>query len=143
TAANGHVEHSGKSNTVAQKWADNMTTHYDELAVAAPIFGELRNCMQLALVGALVYHERLVEKAGCNLPALIQGSGLKPVELVAPTQVDSKVSMVKQKNNWVISASGGVSIYPGTVISKARESAEPSTARSKAARSGASGWYWN
>ena len=36
---------------MAQKWADNMTAHYDELAVAEPVFGDLRNCMQLALVG--------------------------------------------------------------------------------------------
>ena len=99
---------------MAQKWADNMTAHYDELAVAAPVFGELRNCMQLALVGALVAHERLADKAGCNLPALMQESTLKTLELPAPTQVDSRVSMVKQGHNWIISASGGVNIRNNT-----------------------------
>ena len=95
-AANGQREHSGKPNAVAQKWADNMTAHYDELAVAAPVFGELRNCMQLALVGALVAHERLADKAGCNLPALMQESTLKTLALPVPTQVDSRVSMVQE-----------------------------------------------
>ena len=51
--ANGNREHSGRANSVAKQWADNMTSHYDELAVAAPVFGDLRNCMTLALVGAL------------------------------------------------------------------------------------------
>ena len=120
-----------------------MTSHYDELAVAAPVFGDLRNCMQLALVGALVAHERLIDKAGCNLPALTQAETLKTLSLAAPTQVDSKVSMVKQGTNWVISASGGVMIYSGKLVTKARESVAPAEARGKAARSGKSGWYWN
>ena len=141
--ANGQREHTGKPSAVAQKWADNMTAHYDELAVAEPVFGELRNCMQLALVGALIAHERLVDKAGCNLPALMQESTLKTLELPAPTQVDSRVSMVKQGHNWIISASGGVNIRPGEIVGQARESSAPAEARTKARSAGKSNWYWN
>jgi hypothetical protein len=142
-AGNGQREHSGHANEVAQHWADNMTSHYDELAVAAPVFGELRNCMQLALVGALVAHERLFDKAGCNLPALTQADTFKTLELSAPTQVDSKVSTVKQGTNWVFSASGGVMIQPSNLVAKARESAAPSAARTKAVNTAKHGWYWN
>jgi hypothetical protein len=141
--ANGQREHTGKPSAVAQKWADNMSKHYDELAVAAPVFGELRNCMQLALVGALIAHERLVDKAGCNLPALVQESTLKAIALSAPTQVDSRVSMVKQGTNYIISASGGVSIHPAQIVSQARESSAPAEARAKAQSAGKSTWYWN
>jgi hypothetical protein len=141
--ANGKREHSGKPSAVAQKWADNMTKHYDELAVAAPVFGELRNCMQLALVGALIAHERLADRAGCNLPALTQETTLKTMALSAPTQVDSRVSMVKQGSNWIISASGGVHIRPGAIVSQARESSAPVAARAKAQGAGKAGWYWN
>ncbi len=148
-AANGQREHSGKASAVAQKWADNMTAHYDALAVAEPVFGELRNCMQLALVGALVAHERLADKAGCNLPALMQESTLKTLVLPAPTQVDSRVSMLKQGANWIISASGGVNIHPGGVLSKARQSTAPAEARGHHVRmvgarsAGKVKWYWN
>lgn len=142
-AANGQREHSGQANSVAQHWADNMTSHYDELAVAAPVFGDLRNCMTLALVGALVTHERLVDRAGCSLPALMQADDLKTLVLPAPTEVDSKVSMVKQGRNWVMSASGGVTIYAGEFIGKARQSAAPAAARAKALNPGKTGWYWN
>ena len=51
--ANGDREHTGKANPLAKKWADNMTAKYGELAVAEPIFGQLQNCMDLAVVGAL------------------------------------------------------------------------------------------
>ena len=141
--ANGQLQHEGKSSAVAQKWADNMTGHYDELAVADPVFGDLRNCMQLALVGALVAHERLADKAGCNLPALMHESTLKTLELPVPTQVDSQVSMVKQGHNWIISASGGVSIRPGEIVRQARESSAPAEARAKALSPARSAWYWN
>jgi len=141
--ASGQRGHTGKSSAVAQKWADNMTKHYDELAVAEPVFGDLRNCMQLALVGALIVHERLADKAGCDLPALTQESTLKTLALPAPAQVDSRVSMVKQGRNWVISASGGVNIQPGAIVGKARESSAPAEARAKAKNAGKSTWYWN
>ena len=141
--ANGQREHSGKANAVAQKWADNMTRHYAELAVAEPVFGDLQNCMQLAMVGALIAHERLADKAGCNLPALMQESTLKTLALPAPTQVDSRASMVRQGENWIISGSGGVSIYPGEIVGKARESSAPAEARGKARGDGKSAWYWN
>jgi hypothetical protein len=97
----------------------------------------------LALVGALVAHERLADKAGCELPALMQESTLKTLALAAPTQVDSRVSMVRQGRNWVISASGGVSIRPDTAVSTARESSAPAEARAKARSAGKSSWYWN
>jgi hypothetical protein len=141
-AVNGQREHSGHANEVAQHWADNMTSHYSELAVAAPVFGELQNCMQLALVGALIAHERMIDKAGCNLPALTQAETFKTAELPAPTQVDSKVSTVKQGTNWVFSASGGVMIHPSDAVAKARESTAPAAVRAKAANTGKS-WYWN
>jgi hypothetical protein len=141
--ANGQRDHAGKANAVAQKWADNMTAHYDELAVAEPVFGELRNCMQLALMGAIVAHDRMADRAGCNLATLLQDSTLKTVDMPAPKQVDSKVSMVKQGHNYIISASGGVNIQPGRTASHARQSSVPAEARLKARSAGKSLWYWN
>jgi hypothetical protein len=139
---NGQREHSGKPSAIAQKWADCMTAHYDELATAEPVFGELRNCMQLAMVGALVARERLTDKAGCMLAALLQESILKTIELPAPTQIDSRVSMVKQGRNWIISASGGIDIRPEQFVSQARESRDPAQARAKA-KQGGKAWCWN
>ena len=142
-AASGKREHTGKANPLAQKWADKMTEHYEELAVAEPIFGELRNCMELAIVAALVARENLPEKAGCSLPLLLDSQRLKTAEFAAPTQVDSKVSMLRKGHNWVISASGGVAIHPWGMVEKAQASEAPAAARAKAAPSDSSAWYWN
>ena len=141
--AGGQRKHKGQSNAVAQQWADNMTAHYEELAVASPVFGELRNCMQLALVGALLAREGLAEKAGCRLPALLEDRALKTLVLPAAREVDSRVSMVKQGHNWIISASGGVAIRAGEIVAQARQSAAPAEARATAGQPAASRWYWN
>ncbi|MGO9108146.1 MAG: DUF1598 domain-containing protein [Thermoguttaceae bacterium] len=142
-AAGGSREHLGHASPLAQKWADNMTQHYEELAVAEPVFGELRNCMELAMVGALVAREQLATRAGCDLAALMHDSMLKTAELPTPTQVDSKVSMLKKGRNWVISVSGGVMIRPLEIVGKAQVGNAPAAARAKAVPASASTWFWN
>jgi hypothetical protein len=102
-----------------------------------------RNCMELAVVGALVARENLPEKAGCNLPVLLDSAGLKTMELPAPAQVDSKVSMLKKGHNWVISASGGVLIHAFSVLEKAQKGVISDAVREGAVPGTGSNWWWN
>jgi hypothetical protein len=41
-----------------------MTAKYEELSQKEAVFGQLRNCMDLAVIAALIVKERLPEKAG-------------------------------------------------------------------------------
>ena len=70
-SANGQRKATGHANPTAQKWADNMTAHYDELSAKDSIFGQLRNCMDLAVVTALISKENLTEKCGWSMPLLL------------------------------------------------------------------------
>jgi hypothetical protein len=142
-SADGDRERQGKPNALAQKWADSMTQHYAELSQAEPIFGELRNCMELAVVGAMIAKENLPEKAGCSLSTLIGESTFKTVECPAPSQVDSKVSMLKKGRNWIISASGGVAIHPMEIVEKAKTSDAPAAVWGKATPGNSAKWCWN
>jgi hypothetical protein len=67
----GERKHTDKKNPLAKRWADMMTKQFSALAVAEPIFGDLQNCMELAVVSALLAKERLPEKAGNSLPAIL------------------------------------------------------------------------
>ena len=58
--------------SLAKKWADAMTARYDALADKLPVFAELRNCMDLAVVGALFVKEDLPGRAGCDLSLLLE-----------------------------------------------------------------------
>ncbi len=142
-AASGAREHTGRANPIAQRWADNMTRRYDQLAVAEPVFGELQNCMELAIAAALIVREQLPQKADCSLPTLLDGASIKPAELHAPAQVDSRVSMLRKGHNWIISASGGVTIHSAEIVARAKSSPTVSTAHDKLAPAASSSWYSN
>ena len=66
--------------------------------------------MDLAVIGALIEKERLLDIANLQLPRLM---GEQPIERYpAPKQTASKASAIKQRGGWVISASGGVEMLP-------------------------------
>jgi hypothetical protein len=143
-AANGSVQHSGKpAGAGAQRWADLMTDRYPELAVADPIFGQLQNCMDLAVIGALVVKDRLAEKAGNSLPTLMESPELRPDLFFAPKQVDSMASVLKKGRGWIISVSGGVMINSWNIADKAKPSDAVAPARAKAAPGETANWWWN
>jgi hypothetical protein len=138
----GQKKHSGRANPLAQKWADNMTEKYDELAAADPIFAELQNCMSLAVVGALIAKEDLTQKAGYSMPTLMDPTEMPIAEFNAPKQVDSRVSALKKDPNWLISTSGGVDINSWAALKTAAENDKLDPILKAAAPTGDS-WWWN
>ena len=142
-AANGNLKHTGKTSPAAQKWADLMTEKYDELAVADPIFGQLRNCMELAVVGALIVKEDLTHKAGYSMPTLMDPADVKVAEFPAPKQVGSQVSMLKKGRNWTITASGGVMLNSWGIAERVQQSDAPTAVRNTAAAGKSTNWWWN
>ena len=62
--ANGIQHPTGKADAISQRWANMMTDRYEELARVDSVFGQLRSCMDLAVVAALMVKENLAEKAG-------------------------------------------------------------------------------
>ena len=133
---------SGKMNPVAKKWADNMTARYDELATKEAVFGQLRNCIDLAVVGALIVKDHLPEKAGCSLSVLLHDEKLPAEQFGVPKQVASISSVLKKGSNWLISASGGVLISSWNVAAKSEAYPSLAPAREKAMSDGQS-WWWN
>ena len=141
--ASGHREHTGKAGPKARRWAESMTAAFPELAVADPVFGQLHNCMDLAVVATLIVKERLPEKAGYSLPVLMQSPKLKGHEFAAPKQVASKASLIKKGRNWIIAASGGVKIAPQATLRRARINAELEARRIESSVGKHDDWWWN
>lgn len=141
--ASGGVRPTGKADPVAQRWAEKMTEKYDQLAGALPVFGQLRNCMELAVVAALVVKERLTEKAGYSMPTLLDPAELKVQQFWAPRHVDTQVGMVNKGGNWVISASGGVAVNSWGIADQVQQSNAPADVHTKAAPVEIRNWWWN
>ncbi len=142
-SAAGNLEQTGKAGPAAQRWADLMTAKFPELAVADPVFGQLRNCMDLALVATLISKEGLAAKSGWAMTVFGDPSALAVVELPAPKEVPTKASPVQRGRNWVIAASGGVMISPRAALKQARIEAELKARRIESALGKHDDWWWN
>jgi hypothetical protein len=101
---------SGGENSTAEKWAATMTDKYEELAKHDSSFGQLRNIMDLAVIGALIEKERLTDIAALQMPRIMAEEVLD--RYPAPKQTPTKVSALKKRREWMISASGGVEMLP-------------------------------
>ncbi len=139
--AAGNVKGTGRVNAFAKKWADTMTAKYKELAAKESIFADLQNCMDLAVVGALISKERLAEKAGMDMAIYTDNQRLMVDGLPMPKHVRTEVSMAKNGREWMITASGGVQFHSWSVTGKQETSAATKQAR-EAAAAGAN-WWWD
>jgi hypothetical protein len=134
----GQKEHSGKSHPTAQKWADTFTQKFGELAREDSSFGQLRNMMDLAVVGALLVKERLTEKSGFQAPNLMNDQPLD--EYAAPRSVPSQASFVMAGRKPLVSVSGGVQIYPWQVADHTEVAKDLASTRQP--HPAAKSWYW-
>lgn len=138
----GRRQRSGKASPIAQKWADTMTAKYDELCQKEPIFGELRNCMDLAVIAALISRQGLLQKADLRLPTLLGDADLV-AHFYAPKQTDTIANFVETRRDYIVSASGGVMIDSWQVADKHESSDGLTPVRDQADDGRGERWWWN
>jgi len=143
-AAGGQREGTGKINPAAQKWADTMTSHYDELSRKEVSFGELRNVMDMCVVAALLAKEQLLAKAQCELPTLFGTSGsLGVTSIPAPKSVETQCSAMQTGSEYVFTASGGVQIASWQIADKTELRPAVAQVRHQARPASNTGVWWN
>lgn len=121
--ADGTYKSKGKADAVAQKWADLFTSKLDQLAVKEPVFGELRNIMDLCVVAAIIESYDLQSLAQCDLKSLVgDSSQVNLIDVQFPKSLDPQCSFVQTAQGFLVSASGGVEVNSWLEASKAVES---------------------
>ena len=137
--ASGELTSTGKKSKFAQQWADLMTEKYEDLANHDSAFGHLRNAMDLAVAAAVISKEGAMERVKLDAPQLMAKFEID--EYTAPQNVATQASFVRKRNKWVLSASGGVQMYPWEIADKTEQS-EAVTAVHKQAASANDNWWW-
>ena len=128
----------------AKKWCDLMTTNYDRLAGKQPVFGELVNCVDLAVVAALVHGRQLAGRAGLDLAPLLDAKTLPLPSYDVPASVPTVAHGLKKGSRWVVSASGGVIFQPWSFAANTSDSADMAEIRTAALTARpADGWWWD
>lgn len=136
--ARGKIVESRRPDRLAQRWADTMAAKYGELSVAMPVFGELRNCMDLAVIAALITHYDLVKHVGADWPSLTGSNRIRGPQYHVPTTVESHISVARARNQWIVGVSGGVDLDSWSVLN------EPETGAiaARKPRPEKSSWWW-
>jgi len=140
--ASGEREKIVEAAPVYRKWADLMTARYEDLSKADPVFGQVRNCMDLATVAALIAGENLLEKADLALPTILNGDSVQPADLTPAKYVSSKSVFGRVGRNWMF-VTGGVQINPWELASRQSISAELVALRQQLAAPSGESWWSN
>lgn len=137
------VDKKGKVNKFAKQWADAMTNRFNELAKAEPVFRELRNVMDLAVVAAIIKQNNLLSKAGCSAAMILDKNAIKMPSWNTPKSVGTECSFINVRGDWVITASGGVQVDSWSVASNTEVVPAIAQVQATATKKTADRWWWN
>ncbi len=137
------VSFRAREDSLARKWASAMTAKYEALSARLPVFAELRNCMDLAVIAALLTKEDLPGRAGCDLSLLLDEQQLAVAEHHVPRAVDSRASLVRKGRQTIISVSGGVEVDPWSVLERVQTQPALADVRAAAQTSKPDRWWWD
>jgi len=148
-AARGQRVHTGQSEELNLRFARSFSESIDQLCLAYPIYGELRNVFDLSLVLALIESEGLLERVGWQPSCFADSAALRLPKLSIPREVDTVINhRVIGRKHIIAGVSGGVWIDPGSAL-RSRVSAEGKLAELKPPTNASANdepsqpWWWD
>lgn len=103
--------HTGRSSEPTSEFANSFTRQFETLAAKYPIYAELRNVFDLALVAGVVRSHDLPSQVNWHLTHLGPDGAYQPEFDVAPTKVDSIINhRIINGNQLIAGVSGGVTV---------------------------------
>ncbi|RCS51878.1 DUF1598 domain-containing protein [Bremerella cremea] len=108
--AQGGRIHTNTATALNATFARNFTQNYDALSVKYPIYAEMKNIFDLAIVSALIEKERLADQTHWNMTHFGPKGSYTPQTSPAPQDVDSIMNMrIIDRKHIIAGVSGGVS----------------------------------
>ncbi len=100
------------ANSASLAFCSSFTKNYDKIAALDPVFGELKNCLDLAVLAALIQSKDFYGVSGLTLDVLGSEEKLSIATLNTVKQVESVVTAVIRNNQLITPVSGGVLVRP-------------------------------
>lgn len=145
----GQRVHTGKADETNRLFARLFTKHYADLAKRDLVFADLQNIFDLALVAALIRHERLGDRTGWDLGVFAAHDGYRPARFEPPKTVMSVVNhRVYNGKDIVVQVAGGVRADLMSVVKNKKIYRETSrlarvAARGRAPQLPEGRWWWD
>jgi hypothetical protein len=136
-------------NQASDSFVKAFTKVYPKLAEAAPVYAQLRNCIDLAVAAAFIQHQDYYDLAKWT-PGVLSSEEAYPIEtLNPPQQVESAVNSLWKGNTLLTPIGGGVQMRPTEAVD-ATNLLEDNGAKVKEARTAVDlsklapdQWWWD
>jgi len=103
-------QQAGRQNRASRKFTDTFSNKYDQIAERAPVYGQLRNCVDMLVAAAFIQKNDLYGQADWDL-SVLGNESVYPIETYnAPQQVQSAVNSMWKGNHLATPVGGGVEI---------------------------------
>jgi hypothetical protein len=113
----GQRVHTGAASPANQLFTTSFTDHFDRLAARYPVYADLRNIFDLALVGALIKEERILDRVDWQMPLFADAKRYVVRLGPAPKQVQTVIAhRVVNRTQIIVGVSGGVSVNPSGLV---------------------------
>ena len=103
---------SGTVNRASQAFVNSFTKRYAELAKRVPVYGQLRNLIDMSIAAAFMQEQDYYGAANWNLGVFADESAVPVETYPQPTQVESAVNVIWKGNTLMTPIGGGVEIQP-------------------------------
>lgn len=120
----GERVHTGKSDELTSRFARSFTKHFARLAAKYPVYAELENIFDLALVTAIMRSEDLPAQVDWHMTHFGDGQRYQVQLGTAPAEVDTVINhRVVNGNQILAGVSGGVAFQPHPLLKKETQTA--------------------
>jgi hypothetical protein len=148
-SADGQQIHTNESEAWNRQFAHSFTENFEALSVKYPIYAELRNIFDLALVCSLIREENMAEKTGWHMTCFGNPKAYLTDLGPAPKTVESVVNYRIINGIIVAGVSGGVRVKPAGLVTQQAMQMETGgdlvNKHSEAALKNSDGdnWWWD
>lgn len=115
----GNRRDAATSRQSTEAFAKQFTDAIPELAQAQPVFAELQNLFDLAVVATLCEEHKLADKVGWSMSTLLDPAKMPVATGVAPKTMPSEYNSRKAGRS-IVALIGGVTVLPGSVARTAK-----------------------
>lgn len=138
-----------RGNRASDAFVRAFTKVYPKLAERAPVYAQLRNCIDLAIAAAFIQQQDYYSLVGWK-PSLFHDESAYPVEtLNPPQQVESAVNSMWKGNTLLTPIGGGVqmrpteAIEPTNLLEDEEEKVQEARAAINLSKLGPEQWWWD
>lgn len=114
--ADGTRGRSGSGNRASDAYCLSFTKNYKRIAEATPVYAQLQNLMDMAIVAAYIQHQDYYDQAGWDLGVMADEAKYAVETSAAPTQVEAAVNVVFKRGMLMTPIGGGVAMHPADAL---------------------------